>query len=172
MTTELLKESYSNSYTPIQQMSRSAKACIASGQVYTNVLKMVFPGIPVIAERVGGVLAHCPSIVHHPYQICYFSCKQVLCGFSMRQSLPHMHSNKVRLGSYHFWYQPGPVHTGRLDVLEEVDHTLSLQTLQLGVDGDEGSRATHTITEWCVCVLCVALYVLVFAQSCMLKIKW
>ena len=76
----------------------------------------------------------------------------------MRQSLPHMHSNKVRLGSYHFWYQPGPVHTGRLDVLEEVDHTLSLQTLQLGVDGDEGSRATHTITEWCVCV-CVVCYI-------------
>ena len=34
-----------------------------------------------------------------------------------------------------------------LDELEEVDHTLTLHPLQLGVDADEGARATHSIAD-------------------------
>ena len=59
--------------------------------------------------------------------------------------------------------------TGRLDVLEEVDHALSLQSLQLGMDANKGSCTTYTITwRMCVCVcVCVCVYVCVCVCVCL-----
>ena len=37
--------------------------------------------------------------------------------------------------------------TGRLDSLEEVDHTFGLESLQLRMETDERSRPSHSVTE-------------------------
>ncbi len=49
-------------------------------------------------------------------------------------------------GAYHSLDHPRPLHTRGLDELEEVDHSLCLQSLQLGMDADEGTCAAHAIT--------------------------
>ncbi len=42
--------------------------------------------------------------------------------------------------------------TSGLGKLEHVHHSLGFESLQLSVDTDEGSGATHTITRGSVCV--------------------
>ena len=37
--------------------------------------------------------------------------------------------------------------SGRFDELEEVHHSLCLDPLQLSMDTDEGTSATHTVTR-------------------------
>ena len=48
--------------------------------------------------------------------------------------------------AYQVLYHPSTVDASGLDVLEDVNHSLCLQALQLGMDTDEGTSATHTIT--------------------------
>ena len=48
---------------------------------------------------------------------------------------PHLASDKVRTS-----------YPGGFDELEEVHHMFSLQSLHHGMDGDEGTCTTHTIT--------------------------
>ena len=62
------------------------------------------------------------------------------------QLYTYSYKQQHSLLSYHFSHKHGTVDTSRLDVLEEVDHSLHLQTLQLGMDADEGAGATHSIT--------------------------
>ena len=61
----------------------------------------------------------------------------------------------VELQTYHIRYEPRPLDTSRFDGLEEVNHSLSFQSLQLGMDTDECPSTTNTITTCevvCVCV--------------------
>ena len=48
---------------------------------------------------------------------------------------------------YHTLDESSTMYACWLDGLKDVYHTLSFQPLQLGVDTDEGSSATNTITE-------------------------
>ena len=55
-------------------------------------------------------------------------------------TLTHTHTH-----TYHALHKPRPLYSCSLDGLKDVHHSLSLQPLQLGVDGDEGTRTTNTI---------------------------
>jgi hypothetical protein len=48
--------------------------------------------------------------------------------------------------TYHIRNQPRPLYASRLDGLEEIDHSLSFQPLQLSMDADECTSTTNTIT--------------------------
>ena len=49
--------------------------------------------------------------------------------------------------TYHIRHKPRPLYASRLDGLEEIDHSLSFQSLQLSMDADECTSTTNTITE-------------------------
>ena len=48
--------------------------------------------------------------------------------------------------TYNIRYEPRPLDASRLDGLEEVNNSLSFQSLQLGMDTDECPSTTNTIT--------------------------
>ena len=50
--------------------------------------------------------------------------------------------------AYQVLNHPSTVDASGLDVLEDVNHSLCLQALQLGMDTDEGTGATHTIAAY------------------------
>ena len=55
--------------------------------------------------------------------------------------------------------------TSRLGSLEEVNHTLCLESLQLGVDADEGPCSPHSITK-CSCCVCRGERVCISTSVC------
>ena len=52
-----------------------------------------------------------------------------------------------REGAYSIWDEAVSLDTRGLDSLEEVDHTLCLESLQLRVETDERPCPPHSITE-------------------------
>ena len=50
-------------------------------------------------------------------------------------------------GTYSVRDEASSLDTGRLDSLEEVDHTFGLESLQLRMETDERSRPPHSVTE-------------------------
>ena len=59
----------------------------------------------------------------------------------------HIHTPSIiHCGTNHILHKPRAVEVGRLDELETVHHSLGLQPLQLGMQTDEDSSATDSIT--------------------------
>ena len=53
----------------------------------------------------------------------------------------------IYITPYILWNKSSTLYACWFDGLEDVHHTLSFQSLQLGMDADEGPSATNTITE-------------------------
>ena len=47
--------------------------------------------------------------------------------------------------TYHIWNESCSLYASRLDALEEIDYSLSFQSLQLGMDADECTSTTNAI---------------------------
>ena len=64
------------------------------------------------------------------------------------------------MSAYQVRYEPRPLYACRLYGLEEVDHSLSFQSLQLSMDTDERSSTTHTVTVSVYTITQQRLYIL------------
>ena len=59
----------------------------------------------------------------------------------------HVHIEHYHSAAYQSVHKSCPLYACRLEGLEDVHHSLSLQPLQLGVHGDEGTRTTNTTAK-------------------------
>ena len=74
--------------------------------------------------------------------------------------------------TYNVGNKPRPLYACRLDGLEEVDHTLSFQSLQLSMDTDECASTTNTVTAGAkrVHVLYSRLHFIVTQSMCVARL--
>ena len=53
----------------------------------------------------------------------------------------------ILIKPYHIRHKLRLLYASRFDGLEEINHSLSFQSLQLSMDADESTSATNSITE-------------------------